>query len=118
MGSTHARATVIAFAPKRRAARANGRRRAVARGLVAAWFGMAALAVLLLLGQGVALMLRHGVAGIGIGLVAVSAASWPVAGRLLVTGSSGPRKRPISRRHGAFRLKLSPLVAETHKEEI
>src|SRR5205807_9950373 len=69
-----AQARVIAFGPKRRAARASGRRRAIARGIVSLWLGMAALALLLLVGQIVAVLLRHGVAGIGIGLVVVSAA--------------------------------------------
>jgi len=45
-----AEARVIAFGPKRRAARASGRRRAVARGIVSLWLGMAAFAVLLLVG--------------------------------------------------------------------
>jgi len=118
MQPTHADGRVIAFGPKRRAARAFGRRRAVARGIVSLWLGAAALAVLLLVGEGVAVLLRHGLAGIGIGLAIVSAAGWPLAGRLLKTGSSTSRKRPISRGRRAFALKLPPIPAEAHDRDI
>jgi MFS family permease len=113
-----AEATVIAFGPKRRAVRASGRRRAVARGIVSVWLGAAALAILLLVGQLVAVLLRHGVAGIGIGLAVVSAAGWPLAGRLLTRGSPPQRKRPISRRPRHVGLKSSPKTAEAKDTDI
>lgn len=113
-----AEATVIAFGPKRRAARNHGRRRAVARGIVSVWLGTAALALLLLVGQIVALLLRHGVAGIGIGLAIVSAAGWPLAGRLTKNGSAGSRKRPISGRARNLGLKLSPQAADSQDTDI
>jgi len=113
-----AEARVIAFGPKRRSVRASGRRRAVARGIVSLWLGTAALAVLLLVGQVVAVLLRHGVAGIGIGLVVVSAAGWPLAGRLLKKGSQAQRKRPISRRPRHVGLKSSPRTAEAKDKDI
>lgn len=113
-----AEARVIAFGPKRRAARASGRRRAVARGIVSLWLGLAALAILLLVGQVVALLLRHGLAGIGIGLVVVSAAGWPVAGRLIRNGSSAYHKQPISRRARPVGLKFSPRTAEARDTDI
>ena len=106
-----AEARVIAFGPKRRAARASGRRRAVARGIVSLWLGMAALALLLLVGQVVAVLLRHGLAGIGIGLVIVSAAGWPLAGRLIKNGSAY-HKQPISKRPRHVGLKFSSRTAE------
>jgi len=113
-----AEARVIAFGPKRRAARASGRRRAVARGIVSLWLGMAALAVLLLVGQIVALLLRHGLVGIGIGLVVISAAGWPLAGRLIRNGSAAYRKQPISRRPRQVGLKFSPRTAEATDTDI
>jgi len=113
-----AEATVIAFGPKRRAARASGRRRAVARGIVSVWLGMAALAVLLLVGQMVAVLLRHGVAGIGIGLAVVSAAGWPLAGRLTKNGSGTSRKQPISGRPPHVGLKFWPQTAEAKDTDI
>ena len=113
-----AEATVIAFGPKRRAARASGRRRAAARGIVSVWLGTAALAVLLLVGQLVALLLRHGLAGIGIGLVVVSAAGWPLAGRLIKKGNPESRKRPISRPARNLGLKLSPSAADSQDVDI
>lgn len=113
-----AEARVIAFGPKRRAARASGRRRAVARGIVSVWLGTAALALLLLVGQMVAVLLRHGVAGIGIGLAAVSLAGWPLAGRLTKNGSAGPHKRPISGRARNLGLKLLPQAADSQDTDI
>jgi hypothetical protein len=115
---TTAEARVIAFGPKRRAARASGRRRAVARGIVSVWLGTAALAVLLLVGQVVALLLRHGLAGIAIGLAVISAAGWPIAGRLIKNGAPGSHKRPISRRGRHVGLKLSPLAADSQDTDI
>ena len=113
-----AQARVIAFGPKRRAARASGRRRAIARGIVSLWLGMAALALLLLVGQIMAVLLRHGVAGIGIGLVVISAAGWPLAGRLIANGSRTSRNQPISRRPRHLGLKSSPRTAETKDIDI
>jgi len=118
MQPTHADARVIAFGPKRRAARAFGRRRALARGIVSLWLGAAALAVLLLVGEVVAVLLRHGLTGIGIGLVIVSAAGWPLAGRLIKTGRPTSPKRPISRGPRTLGLKLSPIPAEAHDRDI
>jgi len=113
-----AEARVIAFGPKRRASRASGRRRAVARGIVSLWLGMAALAVLLLVGQVVAVLLRHGLAGIGIGLGIVSAAGWPLAGRLIKNGSPTYRKRPISGRPRHVGLKFPSRTAEATDTDI
>lgn len=113
-----AEARVIAFGPKRRAARASGRRRAVARGIVSLWLGLAALAVFLLIGQVVALLLRHGLAGIGIGLAVVSAAGWPLAGRLIKNGSPASHKQPISRRARQVGLKFSPRTAEAKDTDV
>lgn len=111
-------ARVIAFGPRRRAARAFGRRRAVARGIMSLWLGTAALAVLLLVGQAVAALLRHGLAGLGVGLLIVSAAGWPLAGRLLKKSSPESRKRPISSRPRRLGLKLPPVSAEAHDTDI
>ncbi len=113
-----AEARVIAFGPKRRAARGFGRRRALARGIVSLWLGMAALAVLLLVGEATAALLHHGLAGMGIGLVVVSAAGWPIAGRLLKRGTPASRKRPISRGQGNVGLKLSRFGAEAKETDI
>lgn len=113
-----AEARVIAFGPKRRAARASGRRRAVGRGIVSVWLGTAALALLLLIGQIVASLLRHGVAGIGTGLVVVSVAGWPLAGRLTKNGPAGSRKRPISGRARNLGLKLLPQTADSQDTDI
>ena len=113
-----AEARVIAFGPKRRASRAFGRRRAVARGIVSLWLGTAALAVLLLVGQIVAVLLRHGLAGIGIGLAVVSAAGWPLAGRLIKKGSPAYRKQPISRRPRHVGLKFPSRTAEATDTDI
>ena len=119
MQSTHADATVIAFGPKRRAARASGRRRAVARGVIALWFGTAALAILLLVGEGAVLLLRHGLAGLGIGLLIVSAGGWPLAGRLLKADPQrAPRKQPISQRPMPLALKLSGPAAEATDRDV
>ena len=118
MQPTAADARVIAFAPKRRASRASGRRKAVARALVSIWIGTAALAVLLLVGQIVAVVLRHGIAGMGIGLLVVSVAGWPLAGRLLKKNLAASRKRPISSRQRHSGLKLSPLGAEAQDTDI
>ena len=113
-----AEARVIAFGPKRRAVRASGRRRAIARGIVSVWLGMAALAVLLLVGQVVAVLLRHGLVGIGIGLALISAAGWPLAGRLIKNGSPASRKRPISGRPRQVGLIFPPRTAEAKETDI
>lgn len=113
-----AEARVIAFGPKRRASRASGRRRAVARGIVSLWLGTAALAVLLLVGEVVAVLLRHGLAGMGIGLAVVSAAGWPLAGRLIKNGSPAYNKQPISGRARPVGLKSSPRTAEAKETDI
>jgi hypothetical protein len=113
-----AEARVIAFGPKRRAARASGRRRAVARGIVSLWLGMAALAVLLLVGQVVAVLLRHGLAGIAVGLAVVSIAGWPLAGRLIKNGSPASHKRPISGRARQLGLKFPAQTAEAEDIDI
>ena len=112
MQSTSVNATVIAFGPKRRAARAEGRRRGAARAIVSLWLGIAVLAIVLLVGQAAILLLRHGVAGLAIGLGVVTLAGWPVAGRLIKAGSDGSHKRPISSRSGRPGLKLSARAAE------
>jgi hypothetical protein len=117
MQTTHAGSTVIAFDPKRRAARAYGRRRAVARGMISLWLGIPGLVALVLLGEAVAVLLRHGLAGLGVGLVIVSGASWPLAGKLLSAGSRDPRKRPISRRTRNLGLKLATGRAEAQNED-
>ena len=116
MQPTPASATVIAFGPKRRAARAEGRRRTVARGLVSIWLGVAVLAVVLLVGQGAILLLRHGLAGLGIGLAVVTVAGWPIAGRLIRTEAAS-HKRPISSRKGRSGLKLSRPTAEASERD-
>ena len=110
MSSTQA--TVVALGAKRRAARAYSRRRVAARGIVALWIGTGVLAATLLLGQATAFVLHHGLAALGIALVVVSAAGWPLAGRLLKNGSSSPHKRPISRPGGRKLLKLSAQPAD------
>ena len=108
MSSTQA--TVIALGAKRRAARAGSRRRVAARAIVALWIGVGALALVLLVGQATVLVLRHGLAGLGIALAVISIAGWPVAGRLIKQGA--PRKRPISRAGGRTLLKLSAQRAD------
>ena len=105
-------ATIVALAPKRRALRAGSRRRVAARGIVAVWIGIGALALVLLVGQATVLVMRHGLAGLGIALAVVSVAGWPIAGRLLKTQNSGPRKRPISASGGQKLLKLSARSAD------
>ena len=117
MQPTSASARVIPFGPKRRAARANGRRRAAARAIVSIWLGVAALALVLLVGQGAVLLLRHGPVGLGIGLGIVTLAGWPFAGRLIRPGSAESHKRPISRRTGQGGLKLSLPTAEATERE-
>jgi hypothetical protein len=112
MQSTSANATVIAFGPKRRAARAEGRRRGAARAIVSLWLGIAVLAIVLLVGQAAILLLRHGIAGLAIGLGVVTLAGWPIAGRLMKAGSDLSHKRPISLRSGRLGLKLSARAAE------
>jgi hypothetical protein len=105
-------ATVIEFGPKRRAARSEARRRGAARAIVSWWLGVAVLAVVLLVGQAAILMLRHGVAGVAIGLGVLTVAGWPLAGRLIKTSSGVSHKRPISTANGRAPLKLSPQAAE------
>jgi hypothetical protein len=117
MQPTSVNATVIEFGPKRRAALAEGRRRGAARAIVSLWLGVAVLAVVLLVGQASILLLRHGVAGLAIGLGIVTVAGWPVAGRLIKTGSAVSHKRPISTGSGLAPLKLSPQAAEATDRE-
>jgi len=100
-------ATVVAIGAKRRAVRADSRRRVFARGVVSVWIGVGVLTGILLLGEAAVLVLRHGLAGLGIAVALISIAGWPVAGRLMKTGGSTPRKRPISGPGGRKLLKLS-----------
>jgi len=109
-------ATVIEFGPKRRAARAQGRRRGAARAIVSLWLGVATLAVVLLVGQAAILVLRHGVAGVAIGLGVVTLAGWPLAGRLIKAGSTVSHNQPISARRAGAPLKLSPQAAEADRD--
>jgi hypothetical protein len=117
MPPTSVNATVIAFGPKRRAARAEGRRRGVARAIVSLWLGIAVIAIVLLVGQAAILLLRHGVAGLAIGFGVVTVAGWPVAGRLIKAGSDVSHKRPISTRRSRSRLKLSARAAEATERD-
>jgi hypothetical protein len=117
MQSTPASATVIAFGPKRRAARAESRRRGVARAIVSLWLGVAVIAVVLLVGQAAILLLHHGLAGLAIGLGVITVAGWPFAGRLIKAGSPASHKRPISGRMGRSRLKLSSRAAEATERD-
>jgi hypothetical protein len=117
MQPTSANATVIEFGPKRRAARSQGRRRGAARAIVSLWLGVVVLAVVLLVGQAAILVLRHGVAGLAIGLGVVTVAGWPVAGRLIKAGSGASHKQPISARNSLAPLKLSPQAAEATDRE-
>ena len=117
MQPTSVSARVIPFGPKRRAARADGRRRAAARAIVSVWLGVAVLALVLLVGQGAVLLLRHGLTGLGIGLGVVTVAGWPFAGRLIRSGSAQSHKRPISRGTRHQGLKHSGPTADATQRE-
>jgi len=117
MQPTPMSATVIAFGPKRRAARAEGRRRAAARAIVSVWLGVGVLAMVLLVGEAAILLLRHGVAGLAIGLGVVTVAGWPLAGRLIRADAAKSHKQPISRHTRYQGLKPSPQTAEATERE-
>ncbi|MGZ4139541.1 MAG: hypothetical protein ACXVQ7_07105 [Actinomycetota bacterium] len=106
-------ATVIAFGPKRRAARADTVRRRFARAIVSVWIAVGALGVFLLLGEGASLVLRHGMEGLGIALGVLGLAAWPLAGRW-VRAATPPasRIRPISSQRSRRPLKRIPISAE------
>jgi hypothetical protein len=118
MQSSDVGGTVIALAGKRRAARSDGRRRSAARVVVALWLGVGVLGVILLLGQAAVLVLHHGVAGLGIGLIALTALAWPLAGRWIRYAADEPsHKQPISSKSGARPLKGTLRSAEALKRD-
>ena len=96
-------APVVELGARRRSRRTKHARARAVHGLVALWFGTAIFTALVLVGQLTSLALKHGLAGLGIGVVITAAIAWPAAAywlrrvRSASQRSSGPIRRPSMR---------------------